>query len=293
MATDFIYKFKKYLIDDGKSPKTIGSYVGDIVGFASYLQNMEVNFNGEPKRFYITSFRSYLIESQYETATINKKINSLRVFNGFLMKNNLTNEIVVDLRKDRMKVAFGSEKQVEVFSEKQVERMLFYIQNQDKVSCRDRMIILLLMYTGVRVSELCDVKIKNIDFLTGQLKVFGKGGKIREVPLKSEVVEAIKEYLVERANSKFSDLEYLILGQRGALKRDAINTLLERYTDELKLGIKLKPHTFRHTFCTRLVSKGVPLTTVSKLAGHSSVETTAKFYINSSKEEKIRAVSLL
>lgn len=293
MAIDFVEKFKRYLKEDGKSPKTIESYVGDIAGFVSYIQNMGVKFQGELKRFYITSFRKYLIENQYEIATINKKINSLQAFNGFLMKNNYTSECVVDLRKDRMKVAFGSEKQVEVFTEKQVERMLFYIQNEDKVSKRDRMIILLLMYTGLRVSELCDIKVKNIDFLTCHLRVYGKGGKTREVPLKMEVAESIKEYLAERVGSQFSDLEYLILGQRGALKRDAINTLLEKYTKELELGIKLKPHTFRHTFCTRLVSKGVPLTTVSKLAGHSSVETTAKFYINISKEEKMRAVSLL
>lgn len=293
MVIDFVEKFKRYLKEDGKSPKTIESYVGDIGGFVAYIQNMGVRFQGELKRFYVTSFRNYLIESQYETATINKKINSIQSFNSFLMKNNYTNEIVVDLRKDRMKVAFGSEKQVEVFSEKQVERMLFYMQNEDKVNKRDRMILFLLLYTGVRVSELCDIRVRNIDFLTSHLKVYGKGGKIREVPLKLEVAEAIKEYLAERAESQFSDLEQLILGQRGALKRDAINTLLEKYTKELELGIKLKPHTFRHTFCTRLVSKGVPLTTVSKLAGHSSVETTAKFYINSSKEEKIRAVSLL
>lgn len=290
---ELVEEFKTFLREDGKSPKTIESYVGDIAGFVMYLRTMGVEFRGELRRFHITSYRNYLIENNYQTATINKKVNSLQCFNHYLLKRGLTEEIVVDLRKDRMKVAFGSEIQVEVFSEKQVERMLFYIQNQDKVSCRDRMIILLLMYTGVRVSELCNIKIKNIDFLTGQLKVLGKGGKIREVPLKAEVVEVIKEYLSERADNQFSDSDYLILGQRGAVKRDAINTLLEKHTEELKLGVKLKPHTFRHTFCTRLVSKGVPLTTVSKLAGHSSVETTAKFYINCSKEEKIRAVSLL
>jgi integrase/recombinase XerD len=293
MASDFVEKFKRYLKEDGKSPKTIESYVGDIAGFVVYLQNMGVKFQGELKRFYVTSFRNYLIESQYETTTINKKINSLQSFNNFLMRNNYTNEIVVDLRKDRMKLAFGSEKQVEVFSEKQVERMLFYIQNHEKVNQRDKMIILLLMYTGVRVSELCDIKIKNIDFLTNHVKIHGKGGKIREIPLKTEVVEVIKEYLVNRADSPYNESDCLVLGQRGALKRDAINTLLEKYSEELELGIKLKPHTFRHTFCTRLVSKGVPITTVSKLAGHSSIETTAKFYINSSKEEKMRAVSLL
>ncbi|HVI41322.1 MAG TPA: tyrosine-type recombinase/integrase, partial [Anaerovoracaceae bacterium] len=218
MAIDFVEKFKRYLQEDGKSTKTIESYVGDIAGFVGYIQNMGVKFQVELKRFYVTSFRGYLIESQYETATINKKINSLQAFNGFLMKNNYTSEIVVDHRKDRMKVAFGSEKQVEVFSENQVERMLFYIQNEYNVSKRDRMIILLLMYTGVRVSELCDIRVKSIDFLTGHLKVHGKGGKVREVPLKPEVVESIKEYLAERSGSQFSDSECLILGQRGALK---------------------------------------------------------------------------
>lgn len=258
MTIDFVENFKRYLKEDGKSPKTIESYVGDIAGFVAYLESMGAKFQGELKRFYVTSFRNHLIESRYEIATINKKINSLQSFNGFLMKNNYTSECVVDLRKDRMKVAFGSEKQVEVFSEKQVELMLFYIQNGEKVSKRDRMIIFLLMYTGVRVSELCDIRVKNIDFLTSQLKINGKGGKVREVPLKLEVVESIKEYLAERVESQFSDSEYLILGQRGVLKRDAINTLLEKYTKEFEFGIKLKPHTFRHTFCTRLVSKGVP-----------------------------------
>jgi len=150
MAIDFVGKFKRYLNEDGKSPKTIESYVGDIAGFVSYIQNMGVKFQGELKRFYVTSFRNYLIENQYETATINKKINSIQSFNSFLMKNNYTSELVVDLRKDRMKIAFGSEKEVEVFSEKQVEMMLFYIQNEDKVSKRDRMIILLLLYTVTR-----------------------------------------------------------------------------------------------------------------------------------------------
>jgi integrase/recombinase XerD len=72
-----------------------------------------------------------------------------------------------------------------VFSEKQVERMLFYIQNQENVTRRDKMIILLLMYAGVRVSELCSISINNIDFLNSQLKIHGKGGEIRQVLLKN------------------------------------------------------------------------------------------------------------
>ena len=199
---------------------------------------------------------------------------------------------MIDLRKDRARVASGSEKQVEVFNEKQLERLLFYVQGE-KVSARNKAIVLTLLYTGVRVSELCDIKAKNIDFLTGHLKVVGKGGKVREVPLKPEVSEAYKDYLTVRNRNKQSDSGFLFLGQRGPLQRDAVNTLLESLTMKAGLDVRLKPHTFRHTFCSRLVKKGVPLTTVSKLAGHSSIETTARFYVNSSKEDKMRAVNLL
>jgi integrase/recombinase XerD len=293
MINELIQRFKIHLEEDGKSAKTVESYVGDTSAFVAFLEGKGVDFNGEMKRIYITSYRNYLIENQYELATINKKVNSIHSFNRYLVDNGCSKKIVVDIAKDRVKLAYGSERQVEVLTDKQVERVLFYIQNDEKVSKRNRMIILLLLYTGLRVSELCDIKTKNLDFLMAQLRVFGKGGKVREVPLKSEVVEAIKEYLVERSTNPFADSEYLIIGQRGVLKRDAINTMLEKLTLKIGIEVRLKPHMFRHTFCTRLVGKGVPLTTVSKLAGHSSIDTTARFYINCSKEEKMRAVSLL
>jgi integrase/recombinase XerD len=293
MTNKLVQNFKVNLEEDGKSIKTVESYVGDTSAFVTFLEGKGVDFNGEMKRFYITSYRNYLVENQYELSTINKKVNSIQSFNKYLVDNGYTKDVVVDISKDRVKLAYGSERQVEVLTDKQVERILFYIQNEEKVSSRNRMILLLLLYTGLRVSELCDIKLKNIDFLTAQLKVFGKGGKVREVPLKLEVVEAINEYLVERSSNPFADSDYLIVGQRGVLQRDAINTLLEKLTVKIGIDARLKPHLFRHTFCTRLVSKGVPLTTVSKLAGHSSIDTTARFYINSSKEEKMRAVSLL
>jgi integrase/recombinase XerD len=163
-------------------------------------------------------------------------------------------ENVVDLKKDKVKIAYGSEEQVEVYSDNQLERIQFYIQNQKKVTLRDKMIIQLLMFTGVRVSELCNIKLKNINYLLSQIKIIGKGGKVREVPVKFEVMDTIQEYISERNNNPYKTSEYLILGQRGAIRRDAVNTLLERHTLKGNFEIKLKPHTFRHTFCTRLIN---------------------------------------
>lgn len=237
MINELVQKFKIHLEEDGKSAKTVESYVGDTSAFVAFLESKGVDFNGEMKRFYITSYRNHLIESQYELSTINKKVNSIQSFNKYLVDNGCTKDVVVDISKDRGKLAYGSERQVEVLTDKQVEKILFCIQNEEKVSKRNRTIILLLLYTGPRVSELCDIKIKNTDFLTAHTKVFGKGGKVREVPLKFEVLEAIKEYLIERSKNPFADSEYLIVGQRGVLQMDAINTLLEKPT--VKIGIDI------------------------------------------------------
>ena len=287
-----IEDFKISLIEDGKSPKTIESYIGDIRGFIEFLGSKGVEFNGNLQRFYVVSYKNFLVDSNYEVATINKKINSIHALNRYLVSTGAMKEIVVENSKDRIKIAYGSEKQVEVYSDKEVERILFYIQNEEKVSKRNKVVVMLLLYTGVRVSELCSIKIKDIDFLNYSIKIYGKGGKFREVPMKFDLADVIKEYIKDR-DYTVKDSEYLVIGQRGALKRDAINTMLERLTKDIGMVNKLKPHTFRHTFCTRLINRGVPISTVSKLAGHSSVDTTATFYINSSREEKLKAVNLL
>lgn len=86
-----------------------------------------------------------------------------------------------------------------------------------------------------------------------------------------EVMDTIQGYISEKNNNPYKVSEYLILAQRGAIKRDEVNTLLERHTLKGNFEMKLKPHTFRHTFCTRLISKGIPITTVSKLGGHSGI----------------------
>ncbi len=287
-----IEDLKISLVEDGKSSKTIESYVGDIKAFIEFLGDKGAEFNGTLQRFYVVSYKNFLVESNYEVATINKKINSIHALNRYLVATGAMKEIVVENSKDRIKIAYGSEKQVEVYSDKEVERILFYIQNEENVSKRNKVIVMLLLYTGVRVSELCSIKIKDIDFLNYSIKIYGKGGKFREVPLKFDLADVIKEYIKDR-DYNVKDSEYLVIGQRGALKRDAINTMLERLTKDIGMVNKLKSHTFRHTFCTRLINRGVPISTVSKLAGHSSVDTTATFYINSSREEKLKAVNLL
>ena len=293
VAEKIVAEFEEALVADGKATKTLESYVGDIRAFLQWLELKGNTFTGNLKRFHVTSYRNYLVQEAYEVNTINKKINSLQSFNQFLIDKEYLTEQIVDLKKDKVKVAAGSEGEVEVFTDAEIEQLLFYIQSEE-VTARDRLIILMLLYTGVRVSELVNVKLKDVDVLAMNLTVvWGKGGKRREVPLKGEVIDAVREYLEgERKNNKFAGSEYLILTNRSAkMDRDAVNRLLNRM--ESKLDIRMHPHKFRHTFCTRLLKRGVELTTVAKLAGHSSIQTTAKFYINTSQNDKRNAVELL
>ena len=290
---EVILAYETYLMEEGKVESTIDSYVGDIRGFLEFLESKKVSFRGNLTRLYITSYKIHLTENGYSINTINKKINSLHSFNFFLVSKNLCTEKVVYPNKDKIKIARGSEKEIDVFSDEEVERILFYLEDRSRVSIRDKGVILILLYTGLRVSELVNLKIQDIDFLTSTLKVVGKGGKYREVPLKMEVSEGIKEYIEkERQAHKYSSSEYLFLTQRaGKMDKDTVNKILNRKGKYLNL--KMKPHKFRHTFCTRLLSKGVELTTVAKLAGHSNIQTTATFYINTSREDKKQAVNLL
>lgn len=292
-AEKMVIGFEEFLYADGKASKTMESYAGDIRLFLQWLESKgNINISCL-KRFHITAYRSYLIKESYEINTINKKINSLHSFNQFLVDKDYIKEQIVDRRKDKVKVAVGSEHEVEVFTEEEIERILFYIQS-GQVSVRDRMIVLLLLYTGVRVSELVGIKLKDLDILTMNLIVAcGKGGKRREIPLKAEVIETVKEYLEsERKDSKFAQSEFLILTNRAEkMDRDAVNKLLKKLG--MKLNMIMKPHKFRHTSCTSLLKKGADLTVVAKLAGHASIQTTAKFYINTSQEDKRNAVNLL
>lgn len=287
-------EFQNHLKADGKADSTIESYVTDVTGFLDWYETKSGPFDGRLKRFHVTSYRSHLVTAGFSTATVNKKINSLQSFNGFLLDAGYCIEQAVDPARDKVKVAKGSEKEVEVLTEQEAERLIFHISDRKKADTREQLIVTMLLFTGLRVSELVNVRLKDIDFLTSTLTVaWGKGGKLREVPLRPEVTEAIREYLnTDRKQNSHCSSDYLLLTQRaGKMDRDTVNKILKKIGSET--GLSLHPHKFRHTFCTRLVKRGVELTTVAKLAGHAGINTTAAYYVNTSREDKQNAVALL
>lgn len=290
-----IEDFTVWLVNRGLAEKTIASYTSDVRGYYRFLNGKTLNEAQchELTRFHFLRYREALVEERRAIATINKKINSLKVYNDYLNEKGIVEEACIDLKRDRIRLASGSDHQVTALSEREVERLLFFLEDTKRVSTRNKLVVYLLLYTGVRVTELVSIRLNDIDGLTHTLTARGKGGKVREISLRHDVMALIDRYVKgERRLSRHSESEYLLLSQRGMrLHRDAIRDWLAKISDDV--GVHLHPHLFRHTFATRLIRKGVDLTTVSRLTGHASVNMTAKYYVQTTREEKRVAVEKL
>jgi len=128
LIMNYIESFESHLREQGKADKTIQSYIGDTAQFLTYLESKELSFDGILNRFTINSYKNHLIKENYEPTTINKKLNSLQSFNDFLIHENIMKEKVVELGRDRIKIAKGSEKPVEVYSDDLIESLLFHMR---------------------------------------------------------------------------------------------------------------------------------------------------------------------
>lgn len=277
--------FRQWLIEEGKSPKTVESYCNDVKQFQLYLAEKVADENQPLSRFSFVRYKQYMLDENLKIST--------KVFNDFLQMKGLVKNNFIQLRKDRVPIANGSEKVVEALTDGEVERVLAYVQNESKVSIRNRLIVHTLLYTAVRVSELVNIKQVDIEPLTSTLTVRGKGGKVREIGIRNDLMDLIKIYQAgERRKSKYHDSEYLLVTQRSPkMHRDAVRDWLAKISDDI--GIKLYPHLFRRTCATLLLRRGVPVVTVSKILGHYSVELTSKTYIQTSRADKQSALDLL
>lgn len=290
---NYLESFSQWLFEDGKSPKTIESYHNDVKQFQKYLLEDAADEETLLSRYSFVRYKQHLLDRNYKVSTINKKVNSLKVYNDYLQMKGIVDGNYIQVRKDRVPIASGSEQVVEALSDAEVDRVLAYVEDIEKVSLRNRLIVHLLLYTAVRVSELVSIKLTDIDFVQHTLLVRGKGGKVREIGIRNDLMEMIRVYLNgERSASKFNDSPYLLLSQRSEkMHRDAVRDFLVHLSKDVDL--KLYPHLFRRTCATLLLRRGVPIVTVSKILGHHSVDMTSKSYIQISRKNKQDALDLL
>ena len=254
-------------IEKGLSKNTVSSYKNDISSFSSWcdkehldrLKITDLNLN---------NYISNLFSTGLKSSSINRKISSIKHFYLFLLKkkvikNSPVDEIAIPKQEKYLPTSM---------SEDEVECLLGSPKSSIKIERRDKAMIEILYATGMRISELVNLKLTDIDFNRSVLKVFGKGSKERLVPYGEKAAEALRIYLEDR---KKLDSKDVFLSNRGTrITRGAFWQRIKIYIKRENLKSSISPHTLRHAFATHLLNRGADLRSVQILLGHSDLSTT-------------------
>ena len=254
-------------IEKGLSKNTVSSYKNDISSFLSWLNKKQINYQQVSGKN-INEFISNLFNSGLKSSSINRKISSIKHFYLFLSKKKIikyspADEIETPKQEKYLPISM---------SEDEVERLLSSPNSNRIIERRDKAMIEILYATGMRISELVNLKLTDVDFNRSVLKVFGKGSKERLVPYGEKAAEALDIYLRDR---KRSDSRNVFLSNRGSqITRGAFWQRIKIYIKRENLKSSISPHTLRHAFATHLLNRGADLRSVQILLGHSDLSTT-------------------
>ncbi len=278
--------FLDYLALERKySPHTILAYKRDLEAFASYCSaEYGVSDLTEVHYSLIRSWVVELVDQGISNRSINRKISALKSYYKFLMKTGVVT--INPLANHKM---LKVPKKVEIpFSETEMSNLPELYFDQGFEGMRDRLIIELFYSTGIRRSELINIKLSDIDFKQGTLRVLGKRNKERILPLLPSVMEWIKKYLAERSElPEIRDKEMLFLVKTGnKIYETLVYRIINDYFSKASTKVKKSPHILRHTFATHLLNKGADLNSVKELLGHSSLASTQVYTHNSIAELK-------
>jgi len=285
-------RFLHYLeVEKGYSQGTIEAYQLDIEkGLIPFLHQQGKFGVGEVTRDDIRAYLDYLtLERGNSGVTRARKLSAIKSFFNYLVENEgLEANPAASIRSPRI-----PEKEPVYLSEEECLRFLQTIarKGRAKVKERDMAMAVLLLHTGLRVSELTNLKLSDVDLDRGQIKITRKGDKEQYLHLNGEAVAALVNYLHSRPQAQN---DRVFVGTKGQnLGRTYIYEVVRRY---LKLaGInkgKQGPDLLRHTFCTRLYQKGVSPFVIKELAGHKSLNTTMR-YIKIENKEQAEALDRL
>ena len=270
------------------SENTITAYKNDIEHFMSFLDNEDFgdfdDISHKVAEFYLSS-----LMDEYTPKSIQRKISSLKTMYSYHVDN------LKDFEYNPFRnVALPKvEKRLPKFIyEDEIEEFFNSIDTSTERGKRDKLIFELLYGSGLRVSELSDLRIKDININEKIIVVHGKGSKDRIVPMSNETKKEMEEYLLQARPillSKSIDLDndHVFLNFKGTtLTSRGVRDILDRLIKETSSTLRVSPHTFRHSFATRLLNNGMDVRMVQELLGHSNLSTT-QIYTKISKENLI------
>ena len=285
-------RFLRYLqIEKGASEGTIEAYQLDIekglIPFLCERGKFEVR---ETTKADIRDYMDYVATSRGNSnVTRARKLAAIKSFFNYLVENDgLEVNPTVSIRSPKL-----PQKQPEYLTEEECVRLLRTIarKSEPRVRERDMAMTILFLHTGLRVSELTNLELVNVDLARNHIKITRKGNREQYLHLNTETAKALVNYLDNRPQTQNG--KFFVGTDGGDLTRYYVYDIVQRY---MKLAgiVKLRrgPHVLRHTFCTRLHQKGVAPFTIKELAGHKNINTTMR-YIRIENKEQAEAIDRL
>ena len=271
-----INKFIEYLkYQRNYSDFTCNNYNKDLNEYNSFILSNKINYKNmdynEAKEYVI-----YLNKKNDAKSTISRKLSSLRTFYKYLVLNNKVESNPFLLVSSPKK-----EKRIPKFiNYNNMEEILNVPNIKTKEGQRERVILEVLYASGVRVSELVNIKLKDIDFSNKNILIFGKGSKERLVSFGDYALEYINLYLKEGRNLLLDGVksDYLIVGKKNEkLTTRRVEQIIDDIIKRTSIKLNITPHMFRHTFATHLLDNGCDLLVVQELLGHASLSSTEMY----------------
>lgn len=274
---DYLEDFAHYLkIDQDKSDNTIQAYLRDLTIFFDYCDKSSIDQWEQVDYAFVQSYLNDLHQKNYATSSTSRMLSSLRQFFHYLLK-----EQIITLNP--MQKVLGPKKEKHLpasLSLDQVEKILQAPDTSDYIGLRDRAILELMYATGLRVSELTHLSLRDLHLELGFIQTIGKGNKERLLPIGEEAAYWLNQYLQDvrplfLAKKTSRHTQHVFLNQRGnPFTRQGIWKNLNKYVQIAGISMDVSPHMLRHSFATHLLENGADLRMVQELLGHSNISTT-------------------
>ena len=260
-------------LEDGLSRNTLASYCNDLRQFGVWLEKSSSLNLIEARHSDLLEFLAYKVSIKVKANTTSRELSSLKRFYRFLLRQGKV-QADPSLNISAPKLPRNLPHNL---TEKDVEVLLRTPDVKQSLGLRDRTMLEVLYASGLRVSELVNLKIAQVSLSTGVVRVMGKGGKERLAPLGEEALNWIDAYMAEARLKLLGEKvsEALFVTARGsAMTRQAFWHLIRRHASQAGINKPLSPHTLRHAFATHLLNHGADLRVVQLLLGHSDISTT-------------------
>lgn len=273
ITTKEIDSFNEYLnYELDYSILTIKGYNDEITKFLNYCKEHKIDYK-KISNDNIRKYLKYLDNLKYSKSSISRNLSSIRTYYKYLLDKKIVDnnpfKSISNPKKDKKLPNF--------LNYEEIMKIFDSIDEEKILGKRDRCIVEVLYDTGVRVSELVNIKIKDIDFNEKTISIFGKGRKERIVYFGDYLYDVLNDYINNCRKILLSNksCEYLILNSKGSqITTRGVEKIIDKVVKDASLRHKISPHVLRHTFATHMLNGGSDIKTIQQLLGHESLSTT-------------------